>query len=78
MVAAVITYWPDVPSTRFRLEGLMELGAELIFYAYTAVLATTAAVILLRSGRPFRYRPGFLRLAHPVWWRALRSSSSTR
>jgi hypothetical protein len=68
VVAAVITYWPDVPSTRFRLEGLMELGAELVFYAYTAVLATTAAVVLLRSGRPFRYRPGFLRLAHPVWW----------
>ena len=68
VVAAVITNWPDVPSTRFRLEGLMELGAELVFYAYTAVLATTAAVVLLRSGRPFRYRPGFLRLAHPVWW----------
>jgi hypothetical protein len=66
--AAVITYWPDVPSTRFRLEGLMELGAELVFYAYTAVLATSAAVILLRYGRPIRYRPGFLRLAHPVWW----------
>lgn len=61
LLAAAITYGPwEI------LEGKTERAVEFVFFAYAVLLAALAAVVLRRGG-PFPYRPGFLRLAHPVW-----------
>ncbi len=61
-VAALLTYGPE----DVNLEGAVLNAAQLVFGLYYLSLGGVFLLCLLQ-GRPFRYRPGLLRLASPVW-----------
>jgi hypothetical protein len=61
-VAALLTYGPE----DVDLGGVVLNGAQLVFAFYYMALGAVLLLCLLQ-GRPFRYRPGFLRVASPVW-----------
>lgn len=62
LLASLITYVPWD-----GLELAIERAVQITFLVY-ALLLSGLASFLLRLGGSFTYRPGFLRLAHPVWF----------
>jgi hypothetical protein len=60
LLAAAITYGPWS-----AVETNAERVVQLVFFAFAAALVGIVGVLLWRRG--WTYRPGFFRLAHPIW-----------